>query len=91
MHGGSSIVIRWAYTVQAQEMIDAAVALEKAGAVGLFLTALSEEAAKLVTNQVGVPTIGIGYVYICFSPTMPLLTETKQLGKCMQRSNSLPI
>lgn len=48
--------------IQAQEIIDAAVALEKVGAVGLFLTALSEVAAKLVTDQVGVPTIGIGYV-----------------------------
>lgn len=56
------------YTIQAQEMIDAAVALERAGAVGLFLTALSEEAAKLVTNQVGVPTIGIGYILLT-SPT----------------------
>lgn len=62
---------------QAQEIIDAAVALEKVGAVGLFLTALSEEAAKLVTNQVGVPTIGIGYVLaivlsISISPPPPI-------------------
>lgn len=78
--------------IQAQEIIDAAVALEKVGAVGLFLTALSEVAAKLVTDQVGIPTIGIGYVnsyapYLSLSP----LTEPKQLGQCMQRPNSLPI
>lgn len=34
--------------------------------MGLFLTALSEEAARLVSNQVGVPTIGIG-----FAPPLP--------------------
>lgn len=73
IYGRNGELIRWAhYTIQAQEIIDAAVALEKVGAVGLFLTALSEVAAKLVTEQVGIPTIGIGYVnsyasYICFS------------------------
>lgn len=74
---------------QAQEIIDAAVALEKVGAVGLFLTALSEEAAKLVTNQVGVPTIGIGYVLAIVLSTsisislhpIPSLTHTKQTAR----------
>jgi 3-methyl-2-oxobutanoate hydroxymethyltransferase len=54
------------YRVQGRSVEDAerlmqdAVALERAGAFGIVLEMVAEEAAKLVTDRVSIPTIGIG-------------------------------
>lgn len=72
----------WTDKIQAGEIIDAAIALEKAGAVGLFLTALSEQAAKYVSEHVNIPTIGIGYPFPV--STIPYTVNwLKQLRKCL--------
>ncbi|KAH0606619.1 uncharacterized protein H6S33_003453 [Morchella sextelata] len=61
----------------AGEIIDAAIALEKAGAVGLFLTALSEQAAKYVSEHVNIPTIGIGSGSACSGQ---IVLQSEMLG-----------
>jgi 3-methyl-2-oxobutanoate hydroxymethyltransferase len=43
-----------------QQLLDDAMALEEAGAFSLVLEAMPVEAAELVTEHVGIPTIGIG-------------------------------
>jgi len=54
------------YKVQGKEsdhaiaMVDDAKALEAAGAFGIVLEAIPAELAKTITEQVGIPTIGIG-------------------------------
>jgi ketopantoate hydroxymethyltransferase len=49
---------------QASEILEDAISLEKAGACGIMLTAVSVEAARQITEYLNVPTIGIGYVYV---------------------------
>jgi 3-methyl-2-oxobutanoate hydroxymethyltransferase len=44
----------------AKALIDDAVALEDAGAFSLILEAIPSPVAKLITERVGIPTIGIG-------------------------------
>jgi 3-methyl-2-oxobutanoate hydroxymethyltransferase len=44
----------------AERLVQDAVALERAGAFGIVLEMVAEEAAKLVTDRVSIPTIGIG-------------------------------
>ncbi|RLC71272.1 MAG: 3-methyl-2-oxobutanoate hydroxymethyltransferase, partial [Chloroflexi bacterium] len=44
----------------AKALIDDAVALEEAGAFSLILEAIPGPVAKLITERVGIPTIGIG-------------------------------
>lgn len=44
----------------AQDLIDAALAVEKAGAVALVLECVPEELATLITQKLSIPTIGIG-------------------------------
>jgi 3-methyl-2-oxobutanoate hydroxymethyltransferase len=43
-----------------RRIVDGAVALEKAGCWGVVLELVPAELAKLVTNRIGIPTIGIG-------------------------------
>jgi len=45
---------------ETKELIDDAAALEKAGVFAMVIEGTTEEAAKAVTDSVGVPTIGIG-------------------------------
>jgi 3-methyl-2-oxobutanoate hydroxymethyltransferase len=45
---------------RAEEILEDAVALEKAGVFALVLEAMPEELGRLVTRSVGIPTIGIG-------------------------------
>lgn len=45
---------------QAQKLIDDALALEQAGAFAIVLELVTEELAALITNQLSIPTIGIG-------------------------------
>ena len=51
---------------QASEIFDDAICLQNAGAVGIMLTAVSQEAAKLMRDHLTVPTIGIGYDFLAF-------------------------
>ena len=52
---------------QASEIFEDAISLQNAGAVGIMLTAVSQEAAKLMRDHLTVPTIGIGYdwLFLC--------------------------
>ncbi|PUU83092.1 ketopantoate hydroxymethyltransferase [Tuber borchii] len=52
--------------VSASEIFDDAICLQNAGAVGIMLTAVSQEAAKLMRDHLTVPTIGIGYDLLAF-------------------------
>lgn len=45
---------------EAEQLVQAARALEQAGAFALVLEGMSEQAARAITGQVGIPTIGIG-------------------------------
>jgi 3-methyl-2-oxobutanoate hydroxymethyltransferase len=45
---------------QARKIIDDAIALEEAGAFAIVLEAIPEKLAKIVSEKVGIPTIGIG-------------------------------
>lgn len=44
----------------AQDLIDEALAVEKAGAIALVLECVPEELAAIVTQKLSIPTIGIG-------------------------------
>lgn len=46
--------------LQAKEIIEGALALEKAGAVLLLLELIPEELGKIITEKANIPTIGIG-------------------------------
>ena len=48
-----------------ERLVEDARALEKAGAFGIVLEMVTEEVARLVTNSVHVPTIGIGSGRYC--------------------------
>src|SRR5207245_2394645 len=48
-----------------EKIVRDAKALEEAGVFGIFLEMVTEEAAKLVTENVSVPTIGIGSGRYC--------------------------
>lgn len=45
---------------QAQKIIDDAIALEEAGAFGIVLECVPEKLAKIITEKISIPTIGIG-------------------------------
>jgi 3-methyl-2-oxobutanoate hydroxymethyltransferase len=45
---------------QAKELIDSSLKLEEAGCFGLILECLPKELAKIITEKVKIPTIGIG-------------------------------
>ena len=49
----------------ATQLVDDAVSLEKAGAFGIVLEMVTEEAAKAITEKVSIPTIGIGSGRFC--------------------------
>ena len=46
-------------------LLDEAKAIEKAGAFSIVLECLSPTAAKLITNKLNIPTIGIGSSSYC--------------------------
>lgn len=50
---------------QAQKIIDDAVALEEAGAFGIVLECIPEKLAKIISERVSIPTIGIGAGKYC--------------------------
>ncbi|HEY5555710.1 3-methyl-2-oxobutanoate hydroxymethyltransferase [Acetobacterium sp.] len=50
---------------QAVSVIDDAVALEKAGAFAIVLEGIPEKLAKLITEKISIPTIGIGAGRYC--------------------------
>ncbi len=50
---------------QAKSLIEDALALEEAGVFSIVLEAVPEELAKIITEKVGVPTIGIGAGRYC--------------------------
>src|SRR6266571_1549942 len=49
----------------AADLVDDAVSLEKAGAFGIVLEMVTEEAARAITEKVSIPTIGIGSGRFC--------------------------
>ncbi len=49
----------------ASQLVDDAVSLEKAGAFGIVLEMVTEEAAQAITEKVSIPTIGIGSGRFC--------------------------
>ncbi len=51
--------------LRARQLIDDAVALEQAGVFGMVLEAVPEALAKIITEKVSVPTIGIGAGKYC--------------------------
>lgn len=50
---------------QAQKVIDDAVALEEAGVFAIVLEGIPEKLAKIITERISVPTIGIGAGRYC--------------------------
>ncbi|MGM8365366.1 3-methyl-2-oxobutanoate hydroxymethyltransferase [Virgibacillus sp. W0181] len=44
----------------AEKLLNEAIQLEKSGAIGLVLECVPKELAKIVTESIGIPTIGIG-------------------------------
>lgn len=63
LHGGYRIQGRDAGS--AKRLVEDAVALEEAGAFGVVLEMVTEEAAQMITQEVSVPTIGIGSGRFC--------------------------
>lgn len=63
--------LRGGYTIQGKDansaamLVEDAVALEKAGAFGIVLEMVTEEAAQMVTKKISIPTIGIGSGRFC--------------------------
>ena len=51
--------------LEARKIIDDAVALEKAGVFAIVLEAIPENLAKMITDKVSIPTIGIGAGKYC--------------------------
>ena len=49
----------------ASQLVDDAVSLEKAGAFGIVLEMVTEEAAQAITEKVSIPTVGIGSGRFC--------------------------
>jgi len=47
-------------TARAQELLDDAIALEKAGAFAIVLECVPTELSKLITERLSIPTVGIG-------------------------------
>ena len=63
LHGG--YVVQGRTADAGEKMVRDAKALEEAGVFGIVLEMVTEEAAKLVTENVSVPTIGIGSGRYC--------------------------
>src|SRR5437870_8598750 len=49
----------------ASQLVDDAVSLEKAGAFGIVVEMVTEEAAQAITEKVSIPTVGIGSGRFC--------------------------
>lgn len=47
-------------TKSAKEVLEDALALQEAGAVAVVLEAVAGEAARMITDRLRIPTIGIG-------------------------------
>lgn len=47
-------------SAQVQKLLEDALALEKAGAFAIVLELVTEEAARMITSRLSIPTIGIG-------------------------------
>ena len=63
LHGGYRIQGKDADS--AARLVEDAVALEKAGAFGIVLEMVTEEAAQMITKKISIPTIGIGSGRFC--------------------------
>jgi 3-methyl-2-oxobutanoate hydroxymethyltransferase len=63
LHGGYRIQGR--NVASGDELVEDAKALEEAGAFGIVLEMVTEEVAKLITETVSIPTIGIGSGRFC--------------------------
>ena len=63
LHGGYRVQGRDA--ISGNRLVDDAKALEKAGVFGIVLEMVTEEVARLITQSVAVPTIGIGSGKYC--------------------------
>ena len=63
--------LRGGYKIQGKDansaarLVEDAIALEKAGAFGIVLEMVTEEAAQMVTKKISIPTIGIGSGRFC--------------------------
>ena len=63
LHGGYRVQGKSAGS--ATELVEDAVSLEEAGAFGIVLEMITEEVAKMITEKVSIPTIGIGSGRFC--------------------------
>lgn len=63
LHGGYRVQGRSA--ISGKNLVEDAKALEKAGVFGIVLEMVTEEVARLITQTVAVPTIGIGSGKYC--------------------------
>ena len=50
----------WVFTLQAEKLLEDALAVQRAGAFSIVLEAVPSEIAKIVTEELTIPTIGIG-------------------------------
>lgn len=70
LHGGYKIQGRDADS--AAKLVEDALALEKAGAFGIVLEMVTEEAARMITERISIPTIGIGSGRFCSGQVLVL-------------------
>ena len=63
LHGGYRIQGKSADAVA--DLVEDAISLEEAGAFGIVLEMVTEEAAQMITEKVSIPTIGIGSGRYC--------------------------
>jgi 3-methyl-2-oxobutanoate hydroxymethyltransferase len=65
VHQIGGFIVQGKNSAQAQKLIDDAKALEQAGAYAIVLELVSESLAAYITEQVSIPTIGIGASASC--------------------------
>jgi 3-methyl-2-oxobutanoate hydroxymethyltransferase len=65
VHQIGGYIVQGKNSIQAQKLMDDAKALEQAGAFAIVLELVSESLAAFITEQLSIPTIGIGASASC--------------------------
>jgi 3-methyl-2-oxobutanoate hydroxymethyltransferase len=65
VHRIGGYIVQGKNSIQAQKLLDDAKSLEQAGAFAIVLELVSESLAAYITEQISIPTIGIGASASC--------------------------